>query len=58
MRSLLAGADRSTDTDELMSLCHQLETKALALKHDSADPRALRRITERLEALTAQMVAR
>lgn len=58
MRSLLGDANRSTNIDEIMNLCHQLETRALALKMQGGDVKVLGRIADRVQALSSQLVAR
>ena len=45
-------------SDEIMRIFNRLEARVMAFKQDSADPRALRRITERLEALSNQLEVR
>ena len=64
MRSLLGDANRSgnnnglVDMDEIMVILHALESRALAFKKQNAEPWKLRRISERLGALSSQLVTR
>ncbi len=64
VRSLLADAGRSAnnnglvDMDELMVILHTLESRSLAFKKQGGDVWILRRVSERLEALSSQLVTR
>ncbi|MEI6267636.1 MAG: hypothetical protein WCP01_02060 [Methylococcaceae bacterium] len=64
IRSLLIDTNRSgnnsapVDMDEIMAILHTLESRALAFKKQGGDPWILRRVSERLEALSSQLVTR
>ncbi|MEI6269904.1 MAG: hypothetical protein WCP01_13575 [Methylococcaceae bacterium] len=63
LRALLTDAEsRSTNerigSDDLMTIMHVLETQALAFKKQGGDRCLLRRVSERLEALSFQLITR